>query len=922
MDGEVAKEIQKDKNEKTIRLEGSTNIGTGKILLPSSSNYEWIRVEGKGSFGKAILYKRKIDNTFVIIKEIVMHNLSLIERQSALNEVLLLSQLDHRNIISYYDSFEEDGILMIEMEYADGGNLSQFLMMQDEYINEDVIWFIFTQIVDGVCYLHQNNILHRDLKTANIFLTKNNDVKIGDFGISKIMGTNTKMDGAKTVIGTPYYISPEMCEGKSYNESTDIWSLGCVLYEMACLQKTFEATNLPALVNHIMKGDYKPVRGQYSSFLKLLIRDMLKVDASARPSANDIMNLLKNEHKYKNDTGNEFCLINLNKKVQNLTSSSWSALYEFDITSLSLTFHDILPQSQIKIITIGVGKNHKIFVSNDHQVYVHGSNNNGELGLGNRENKFGKAKCIDFLSDKQIVNVDAGDGYSLFQSAQGVVYFSGKKEMSTIEGMTEDVLKPKLIECLLREDIKNIACGPNHAVAISVNGVVFVWGNSDNGRLGIKSISPIEEDIKFIFIPIPLKINLPQGHIITSARCGYDATMLLTNLGAILAMGNNCYNKLNINQRQGFFSSKKGVKEEKDNENIWEPTLLKSFPSRVVDAKIGCYHSGILLESGHIYMFGKNSNGELGIGSLDCKSDISTSTTAKPIKSLLTKGCILLQCGENFSITATIDELYFWGSRGLINTSIKGDLKIEDIEGGTNNENKSILKEIIVTLPSLVLKLESSSNSSGVKSIIKLCGLYCYGKKKVLVQIDTYIPPKNHNLEFEIESKLENVTSRKNFISDIFKKKLTSGKREIRSDEENNALNNQLEEKTTDFDKTNTWLKNEFNDATIIPIKNKATNDDEPVRCLIKEIENLKVLLNEQKSSFNGQENEMKLLKNKITELQTLEKNNSHTDDIKRLILEVTSSIPRQVIEPPPEYSPQEKNNKRFNMSTKICTIL
>lgn len=114
---------------------------TIKGTLSSTSNYEWIRVEGKGSFGKAVLYKRKIDNTHVIIKEIVMHSLSQSERQWALNEVSLLSQLDHPNIISYYDSFEEDGILMIEMEYADGGNLGQFLIMQEEYLNEDVIWY-------------------------------------------------------------------------------------------------------------------------------------------------------------------------------------------------------------------------------------------------------------------------------------------------------------------------------------------------------------------------------------------------------------------------------------------------------------------------------------------------------------------------------------------------------------------------------------------------------------------------------------------------------------------------------------------------------------------------------------------------------------------------------------------------------------
>lgn len=90
--------------------------------LPSHvAGYERIRVVGKGSFGNAILYRRKDDDSLVILKEINMHELSPNERQLSLNEVSLLSRLHHPNIISYYDSFAEDGVLMIEMEYAEGG---------------------------------------------------------------------------------------------------------------------------------------------------------------------------------------------------------------------------------------------------------------------------------------------------------------------------------------------------------------------------------------------------------------------------------------------------------------------------------------------------------------------------------------------------------------------------------------------------------------------------------------------------------------------------------------------------------------------------------------------------------------------------------------------------------------------------------
>lgn len=109
----------------------------------------------------------------------------------------------------------------------------------------------------------------------------------GDFGISKIM--STRASGAHTVLGTPYYISPEMCEGKGYDEKSDIWALGCIVYEMAALQKTFEGSNLPALVNKIMKGQFAPIRGQYSDLFKKLVRDLLQRDPAFRPTATTVM---------------------------------------------------------------------------------------------------------------------------------------------------------------------------------------------------------------------------------------------------------------------------------------------------------------------------------------------------------------------------------------------------------------------------------------------------------------------------------------------------------------------------------------------------------------------------------------------------------------------------------------------------------
>ncbi|CAJ0964098.1 unnamed protein product, partial [Mesorhabditis belari] len=190
---------------------GRSGVEAELSRVPSAiANYERIRVVGKGAFGAAVLYRRREDESLVIIKEISMHQLAATERQLAKNEVDVLARLEHPHIVSYFDSFEEDGLLLIEMEYADGGTLAQFLSACTDFVGEDTVTALFEQIFSAVAYLHENKVLHRDLKTANIFLTQDGDVKIGDFGISKLMGAETLSKGATTLVGTPHYLSPEM----------------------------------------------------------------------------------------------------------------------------------------------------------------------------------------------------------------------------------------------------------------------------------------------------------------------------------------------------------------------------------------------------------------------------------------------------------------------------------------------------------------------------------------------------------------------------------------------------------------------------------------------------------------------------------------------------------------------------------------
>ena len=226
------------------------------------------------------------------------------------NEASIMKKLFHPNVISFKDVFKDTKLdyFYIVMEYANDGDLSKKIKAQkqkifgEKYFSEEKIMQYFYQICRGLQYIHSKNIIHRDIKSQNIFLMKNGKLKIGDFGIAKAL-TETK-NNASTVIGTPYYFSPEIINGEPYNYKTDIWSLGVVLYEMCCLKLPFESNNIAQLSIKIMKGKYDPIPNRYSKNMANLIKNMLNIDQKLRPNINEVMQspLLKNYHnnKYSN----------------------------------------------------------------------------------------------------------------------------------------------------------------------------------------------------------------------------------------------------------------------------------------------------------------------------------------------------------------------------------------------------------------------------------------------------------------------------------------------------------------------------------------------------------------------------------------------------------------------------------------------
>ncbi|XP_027491413.1 serine/threonine-protein kinase Nek1 isoform X7 [Corapipo altera] len=250
--------------------------------------YIKVRKIGEGSFGKAILVKAKENGQQYVIKEINISKMSNKEREESRREVAVLANMKHPNIVLYRESFEENGCLYIVMDYCEGGDLFKKINAQKGVLfSEDQILDWFVQICLALKHIHDRKILHRDIKSQNIFLTKDGTIQLGDFGIARVLNSTAEL--ARTCIGTPYYLSPEICQNKPYNNKSDIWALGCVLYEMCTLKHAFEAGNMKNLVLKIISGPFPPVSVHYSYDLRNLLSQLFKRNPRNRPSVNSIL---------------------------------------------------------------------------------------------------------------------------------------------------------------------------------------------------------------------------------------------------------------------------------------------------------------------------------------------------------------------------------------------------------------------------------------------------------------------------------------------------------------------------------------------------------------------------------------------------------------------------------------------------------
>ncbi|XP_036233280.2 serine/threonine-protein kinase Nek8 isoform X1 [Bactrocera oleae] len=725
-------------------------LDTSNINRFGLSNYEKIRVVGQGSFGVAILYRRKFDNHHIVFKQINLADLTPSERDLAMNEVEVFSKLHHPNIISYLGSFIRDNTLLIEMEYADRGTLAQVIAdrLMKDYFPERYIVAVFEQISSAINYMHSENILHRDLKTANVFLNKRGIVKIGDFGISKIMNTKVL---AQTVLGTPYYFSPEMCEGKEYDHKSDIWALGCILGEMCCLKKSFAASNLSQLVSKIMAVDAS-LRPNASEILEywipLIFRNLGKNKGYSYNddilAMNPISNISTEVQSAKESVELSFCLeaenskqaltelptgrterevMNAETAIPNEIICKRSVLYQLKAFGNSFGMNPIQLPPKARIRSVAASDSHFVVVNDDGSVYAWGEGIHGQLGSSSLEGWKHYPSRMESIRSHHIISACVGDGFSILLTQSGSVLSCGDNSKYAL-GHDENKIyhTPKGVIKLQDIQIEKIAAGTEHVLALSADGSIYVWGTSAHGALGLGKFQTQQKT--------PQKVLLP--HMNGKAEkifCGPNISAVLFKNGDLYACGCNKYKKL------GF---------KKSNITAFKKLQLSH---KIISASFSSVHTILLMENGSVYTMGRNSEGQLGVG--------HTNSVEQPtlVKFIAHRTIINCKCNDQGTIVTSKDNfITFWGTRNGIPGF--GESNFNTLQGHNQNSTNSdvnnstvaftnflasIYKSELLLKPVDLLSLYASQEQREKGYYIELNNIYLL-PHSVLVLVDTTTP--------------------------------------------------------------------------------------------------------------------------------------------------------------------------------------
>lgn len=659
---------------------------------------------GRGAFGGVYLYQRKDDRKEIVIKQIKMGDMNTEQRNGVKNEIDVSKVFKHPNIVRYLEYFIEDDTFMIVMEYVPGGNLFDYLnkrLAQRSYLDEDEIIRYFAQIARALHHIHTQKILHRDMKTHNILLDSTQKIlKICDFGISKFL-TQTN---ASTTVGTYHYMSPELLQSKPYNKKSDVWSLGCILYELITLTRAFDGS-LQVILSKIIKCDILPMPEHYSNELKGLVKIILNTDPAKRPELTHILatpvvinhfldletfvgriqpslyNYRSNPKmpiKSKGSIGSARSNNSELTRLKSLSLEQSSTVYYWTSRDDS---PEVLPICGDEYITqVCNGRTKRLGLSSKGRVFIWENMNSTIASIHfndwrQTDSSFNNAgawapRVIGKFPGLSIAQVCCGDHFIAVRSVKGIVMTWGSGEHGCLgHGSTDEATEPKVVEELIPCTVTQISCGASHVMAVTNDLNVYAWGKGNAGNLGLNDK---DERLK------PTPIHFPCDFYPKSVICGSNYSFIITTNGGIHACGNNRENKLAVMTEKQLATL-----------NCTPPKELSTFTQlacnliadrNIVSIAAGPSHAAFLTEDGLVITSGSNKNGQRG-------QNVNTSEYKPTLLGVPKNEKVNhIGCGDTYTIGVTeTNHIYCWGREKVGQTL--NEAKKQPVEIGIDSDN-------------------------------------------------------------------------------------------------------------------------------------------------------------------------------------------------------------------------------------------
>jgi len=256
-------------------------------------DFEIMKPLGKGKFSIVYMAKRLQDGLLCALKKInIFDTMTPKQRDKCLKEVKLLQSLDHPNIVRFLSSFVDQHELLIIVEWAEKGDLKRLIrkaLQSQVRFKETDIWSYCKQLSSALDHMHGRRIMHRDIKPANIFIGSDGSLMLGDLGLGRFFSSQTLEAFSK--VGTPLYMSPEVLQGAGYDMRSDVWSLGCVFYELAVLRSPFKSETQISLYDlfvRISKGHFPPLPETFSLDFRELVDRMLQLEPPKRSDCSQV----------------------------------------------------------------------------------------------------------------------------------------------------------------------------------------------------------------------------------------------------------------------------------------------------------------------------------------------------------------------------------------------------------------------------------------------------------------------------------------------------------------------------------------------------------------------------------------------------------------------------------------------------------